>query len=214
MACPQCIGIERQFNDKVALRELRRYHKSGPKKSTRVLLDELTRVGIQGQSLVDVGGGIGAIQHACAEEGASRITNVDASPAYAETARSEADRRGYSDRTAYLQGDFVELAPTIEPADFVTMDRVICCYHDMPTLLRSAAEKTQKCLGLVFPRENWLTRAGVGLLNLTRWLSRSEFRAYIHPHNAIEACAKELGLRLRFSAFSGIWRVVVFERTS
>ncbi|MGA7306139.1 MAG: hypothetical protein WBW88_14765, partial [Rhodothermales bacterium] len=90
MTCPQCLGIEAQFNDKVARRELKRFRKSGPKKSTRVLLDELRSIGISGRTLLDVGGGIGAIQHVCAEEGAAAVISVDASPAYAATARSEA----------------------------------------------------------------------------------------------------------------------------
>jgi hypothetical protein len=40
----------------------------------------------------------------------------------------------------------------------------------------------------------------------------SKFQAFVHPHEAIEACVAESGLSLRFSAESGIWRVAVFER--
>ena len=212
MTCPQCLGIEAQFNDKVARRELKRFRKSGPKKSTRVLLDELRSIGIAGRTLLDVGGGIGAIQHVCAEEGAAAVISVDASPAYAATARSEAQRRGYADRASYLGGDFVDLAREVRPADFVTMDRVLCCYHDMPGLLRPAAERAKICLGLVFPRESWWIRGGARAANLLMRLFGSKFQAFVHPHEAIEACVAESGLSLRFSAESGIWRVAVFER--
>lgn len=214
MTCPQCVGIEAQFNDKVARRELKRFRKSGPKKSTRVLLKRLRSFGIAGRTLLDVGGGVGAIQHVCAEEGVKTIVSVDAAPAYTAAARSEAQRRGYAHRATYLEGDFIDLAGEVPPSDFVTMDRVLCCYHDMPGLLRPAAQRATTCLGLVFPRESWWIRGGARLVNFLLGLFRSKFRAYVHPHSTIEACAVESGLTLRFSDFSGIWRVVVYERLS
>ena len=137
---------------------------------------------------------------------------MDASTAYAAAARSEAERKGYLDRTTYLQGNFVELAPRVQSADLVTMDRVLCCYPDMPALLHPAADRAKRCLGLVFPREDWWVRGGARLANLLLRIFGSKFRAFVHPHDAIEACAVESGLALTFSGFSGIWRVVVFER--
>lgn len=214
MSCSQCIGIEAQFNDKVARRDLKRYLRSGPKKTTTILLQELRKVAISGRSLMDIGGGIGAIQHAFAEEGASFVTNVDASPAYTATARSQADRMGYVDRTQYLEGDFVDLAQEVAPADFVTMDRVICCYHDMPALLGPAAAKARICLGLVFPLEHWWIRGGSRVANLLFRMFGKDFQSFVHPHEAVEACVAQSGLTLRSSASSGIWRVAVFERLS
>lgn len=214
MTCPQCIGIETQFNDKVARRDLKKFRRSGPKASTKVLLDELRKVGIKGRSLLDIGGGIGAVQHACAIEGASRIVNVDASPAYLSVARSEAERMGYLVRASYAQGNFVDLAPTIESADFVTLDRVLCCYHDMQALLKPAADRAKGHLGLVFPREEWWVRLGARLGNSLLRLCGSEFRAFVHPHSEIQDCATASGLSLAYSTFSGIWRIAVFRRTT
>ena len=91
--------------------------------------------------MLDIGGGIGAIQLELLAAGASRAQAVDASEAYVETARAEAERRGYGDQTTARVGDFVELAPSIEPADVVTLDRVVCCYPDVDALLGAAAEQ-------------------------------------------------------------------------
>ena len=212
MPCKQCLGIEAQFNDKVAKRELTKFQKTGAKPQTRMALDELRRIGISGRTLLDIGGGVGAIQHACAEEGAAQITSVDASAAYLAAAVQEARRRGYASVTTYLHGDFVELAPEIPPADLVTMDRVVCCYPDLVELLRPAAERARVCLGLVFPRDNWWMRAGARVANLLLRLGRSEFQAFIHPHAKIDQCAAEAGLELSYSEYRGLWRVALFVR--
>ncbi len=58
-AC-QCQGIEDLFNDKSVRRELRTYRRKGPEKTTRMLIAALQRVqGVQGASLLDIGGGLG-----------------------------------------------------------------------------------------------------------------------------------------------------------
>ena len=86
---PQCRGVEKVFNDDIARTELEEYHKSGPSKQTRQLIDVIQARGVQGASLLDIGGGIGAIQHALHEAGATAIINVDASHAYSHVQRSD-----------------------------------------------------------------------------------------------------------------------------
>ena len=49
--CNQCQGIEDLFNQKVAEDDLRDYHKNGPPKQTRLLLDTLRAAGIEGLTL-------------------------------------------------------------------------------------------------------------------------------------------------------------------
>lgn len=105
-------------------------------------------------SLLDIGGGIGVIQHELRAAGVTGITGVDASRAYLAMAREEAERRGYAGDARYVYGDFVALADGIAPADIVTLDRVVCCYPDMAALMDSAAAKAGRFLGLVYPRDD------------------------------------------------------------
>ena len=135
MDCCQCRGIESQFDQNEAKRKLREYRRHGPARTTRILLDALMAEHIQGLTLLDIGGGIGAIQHALLKAGVSRAVDIDASSAYLSAAKSEAARQGYADRISYQHGNFVDLADSISPADIVTLDRAICCYHDMPALV-------------------------------------------------------------------------------
>src|SRR5262245_50517425 len=152
MTCCQCQGIEVHFDQKKANQKLEQYQQNGPLKTTQLLIDALKAEGIEGMTLLDIGGGVGVIQFELLEAGVTHAVSVEASSAYAETARAETKRRGYTAQVAAYTGNFTELAAQIPPADIVTLDRVICCYHDMPGLVELSAARAAKLYGLVYPR--------------------------------------------------------------
>jgi SAM-dependent methyltransferase len=212
VTCPHCQAADRLFDDKVARRELRRYLRKGPRKPTRLLLDAVAPYDVEGRTLLDIGGGIGIVQHELAARGVARVTDVDASQAYLETAREEARRRGYVERAAYLHGDFVELANRVEDADLVTLDKVVCCYPDAALLLDRVAARTKRRLGLVWPRDRWWTRAASGTMNLFFRIARNPFRMRIHPDRVVESTLAKNGLQRRAHLKAGFWQVAVYER--
>lgn len=212
MDCCQCQGIEGFFNRRQAERDLKTYRRKGPARGTRILLDALRAEGVSGATLLDIGGGIGAIQLELLGSGAASATDVDASTAYLATAREEGSRRGYGDRVTYQHGNFVELAPAIAAADIVTLDRVICCYHDMPALVEASASKARRLYGLIYPRDTWYVRAGAAVINLIFRLQRNPFRFFPHRTQAVEAALREAGLARRFHRKAGFWQVAVFAR--
>lgn len=208
-----CCGVEAQFNDKTARKELKRYRKKGLGKPTAGLLKLIRKASITAESLLDIGGGIGGIQHELVKNGAvTSIACVDASPAYLAAARSEAERQGYADRATYLSGDFVEKSDQVDAADLVTMDRVICCYHDVHGLLGAAASKARKAIGLVYPRESFLVRIGFRSINVVMKIKGDEFRAYLHPHATIEKLLDDADLELVEASEGLIWRTVVYRK--
>ena len=196
----------------MAAKELKKYRRAGPSKTTRLLIEALQAEGIQGLTLLDIGGGIGALGHELLAAGASRATNVDASTAYIEVAKEESERLGHSDRVSYQHGNFVDLAPEISPADIVTLDRVICCYHDMEALVGLSAQRATKYYGVVYPRDNRWFIAARPVINLFLWLSRNPFRMFLHPTAAVDAVVRRQGLQPRFHRNTAIWQVVVYGR--
>lgn len=206
----QCLGIEREFDRRTAENDLRRYRRAGPGRSTRVLLEGLLALKVEGQTLLDIGGGVGAIQHALLEAGAASATSVDASSAYLAAADEEASRRGLADRIRAIHGDFVALAPTIAPADIVTLDRVICCYHDMHGLIEASARRAQRGMGIVYPRPAWWLRPAFAAGNLWLRLRRSPFRVFLHAESEIESAIRRHGLEPKLKRNVGVWRVSIF----
>jgi magnesium-protoporphyrin O-methyltransferase len=212
MNCCQCCGIESQFDQAEAERKLREYRRRGPARTTRILLSAIAAENIQGLTLLDIGGGVGAIQHALLQAGAAHAVGIDASSAYLSAAKDEATRQGHIDRVSYQHGNFVDLADSIAPADIVTLDRVICCYHDMPALVGRSAAKAARFYGLVYPRDVWWVRAGVRAENGLLWLQRTTFRIFAHSRSAVDAVVRHNGLEPVFTRNAGIWQVIVYAR--
>jgi hypothetical protein len=212
VTCCQCEGIERQFGHKTALKELRRFRKRGPAPTTRMLIDALRREGVGRASILDVGGGVGAIYHELLASGACTAVHVDVSDDYLHVAREEAERRGHADRVEFVRGDFVDVARARGDSDVVTLDRVICCYPDMERLVALAADRARQLLGAVYPREaRWLRLALAGV-NVVNRLRRSAFRTYLHSPAAIDAVLRAHGLERRTLRRTLAWEVVVYAR--
>lgn len=212
MNCCQCQGIEIEFDAKRAAKELESYRRQGPGRTTRMLIDALKAEGLSSMTLLDVGGGVGAIQHELLSAGLSSVTNVDASRAYIEAAREEAGRQGHTDRISFQCGDFVDLAPDIPPADIVTLDRVICCYPDMQALVGLSSARARKYYGAVYPRDTWWLKIGFAVIDLFLRIRRDPFRIFLHPTEAVDAVVRRNGLVQRFYRKTALWQVVVYAR--
>ena len=210
MSCAQCNGIVQEFNDRLARKELRKYRRSGPAGPTRTLLYALRELGMEDRSFLDVGGGVGAVQHGLMAAGASLGTHVDASPPYLAAARDEAERLGHANRMRYVEGDFVAVAPDIDSADVVVLDRVICCYDDMPALVDASASRALLLYALVFPREHLFMRLGVGALNLVQRIRRRPFKVFLHGTAAVEARVRGHGFRKVLHAHSPLWQIHIY----
>jgi len=210
--CSHCRDAEGFFGSGTARREMKRYRRKGPSKPTRLLLEAIRGEGVEGNTLLDVGGGIGAIQHELLDEGLRAATQVDASHAYLEVSRKEAEGRGHADRTTYVYGDFVELAPKLPDADVVTLDRVICCYPDLEALLEASVSRARRVLGLVYPRERWGARMAMAIGNLWFRIRGSAFRVYLHSPARVDALLRGAGFQPARTSRTFIWRVETYVR--
>jgi magnesium-protoporphyrin O-methyltransferase len=167
---------------------------------------------VDGLSVLDIGAGVGAVHLALLKSGAASAVDVDGSPAYVAVAREEASRQGVADRVEYAIGDFVELAASIEPADLVVLDRVVCCYPDMQALIRLSAARARRRYGLVYPRDARWIRAASGALNLFMRLTRQRTRSWVHRTADVDAIVRDAGFRPRFERSGIFWQAVVYER--
>ncbi|MHA2363387.1 MAG: class I SAM-dependent methyltransferase [Candidatus Hodarchaeales archaeon] len=184
--CPQCQGLESTFSQKLAEKELEKYNKKGPGKTTKMLIDYLRKEDIQGLRLLDIGGGVGKIQHELFKYGITQAIQVDASSSYLKISEEEAIRRGNDNNCTFIHGDFIDLAPSVPNADIVTLEFVICCYPDLERLVNLSAEHAKKFYALVFPKSKWWMKINIFIVNFYFSLKRRKFRLYVHSQKEIQ----------------------------
>ncbi len=207
-----CCGAERLFDLKGAKKELKKYKKSGPNKATRKLLDGFKEENLGTKTLLDIGGGIGAIQWFFLKNGAQSTTHVDYSPGYLEVARSEAKSKQWQAQANFIEGDFVEQADNIPKHDFVTLDKVICCYPEYEQLINKALDHCDYQLGVVYPIDHWLAKILNKIPRIYLWLTKNPFRSYIHPVKSIRKQITDHGFQAIEQSFSFPWNVEIYQR--
>jgi len=192
--------------------EARRYRRKGLDSTSREIVELLKRHGIEGRSVLEVGGGIGGIQLELLKAGAARATSVELTPTYEEAAGGLLREAGLEDRVQRQVSDFVLSGITVPEADVLVMNRVICCYPDMPRLAAAAADHTREILVLSFPRATWWTRLAVTVGNFVLRAARREFQVFVHPPRSIVATLEGHGLSAVLNHAGAFWTVAAFSR--
>ena len=212
MGCCQCQGIENMFDKKAANRQLKRYLKKGPSKTTSMLLDAIHKKGVQGLNFLDIGGGIGAIQYDLIKAGASNGTSIEASSAFFDIVKEEALQNGLAERVNFKYGDFTATASDVDSADIVTLDKVICCYDDMSELVGLSSKLARKIYAVIYPRDVWWTKLALLMVNFYPRIKGSSFRVFIHPTKKVEEIIFGNGLKRNYYATTLFWQVAIFTR--
>jgi 2-polyprenyl-3-methyl-5-hydroxy-6-metoxy-1,4-benzoquinol methylase len=211
--CPSG-DYHRFFNQRFARRLANRYRKRGLDTTGRRMVEFLRGLGIEGASVLEIGGGVGEIEIELLKAGAARAQNLELSPAYEQQARKLAAQAGVQGRLDWRLHDLAEHPGAVAPADLVVLHRVVCCYPDYERLLGAAADHARRALVFSYPPRNLLFRAFYGVFNLVMRLTRSSFRGFAHPPGAMLAVLEDHGLRRTYLRRSRIWQVAGLERAS
>jgi tRNA1(Val) A37 N6-methylase TrmN6 len=204
-------AADRQFTAEKAAKELQAYRKGRFGSTTRLLRDSIVELGLNHGSLLDIGGGVGALTFELLNRGVVKALVVDASGAYVAAAREEVARTGRMDSATIVQGDLLELAGKLPVADLVTLDRVVCCYPGYETMLHEAARHAMRALALSYPRDRWFVRSGMWLENARR-ARKSGFRTFVHPPAQMHQVIERAGFKLARRCTTLVWTVDVFVR--
>jgi magnesium-protoporphyrin O-methyltransferase len=176
------------------------------------MVSAATAAGVDGARVLEIGGGIGKLQAEMVLAGAARGEVVELVSAFEPYAQELARRKGIEDRTSFRVVDLLETPGSVEEADLVLLNRVVCCSPDGVALAGMAAGLTRRRLAMSFPRDLTLVRAAVAAQNLAFRVLGKAFRAFVHSPQELVAVATASGLRLVETGRQGMWEYVVLER--
>jgi hypothetical protein len=211
--CSCCAGESLDiFGEKGARRALRRYLRKGlGGGDAPQIADWAVEGGLEGVTVMEVGGGIGQIQAELVRRGAAHGTVVEVVAGYEDAARELADAVGIADRTSFLLADLVETPDAVEPADIVVLRRVVCCTPVGPSVLGAAAGRVRRTLLASYPRDRVGIRVAARLQNAVLALMRKRFRTFVHSPGDLERAAAEGGLVLSRVERGFIWETAQFD---
>lgn len=212
-ACPTDSRIARHFDAKVAQRLAKRQDPGLIAVSER-LRDALVALDANGKSVLELGCGRGGLLLGLVQAGAVRATGVDLSSAGIDAARSRFEQAQLSDRADLSVGDAARVS--LEPHDWVILDRVICCYPDVERLLANTLPAARQIYALTVPTSRgWrgvLARLEEWFENAWNTLRGQSCPGYVHDLDLIEERLASAGFRLRQRDRERLWHIAVYER--
>lgn len=215
MDCCSRNDLDKTFGRNEAQKELKNYLRKGLSRWSRALRDAVLEHGVSGATILEIGSGIGALHMELLKAGATTAVGIDISPAQIDAARTLARQQGLEDAVVYHVTDFVESAEEFVDADIVILDKVICCYPNMPALVTASAKHSRRVLALAYPRVAWPMRLVALLINTYKKVARSGFRFYLHSRAEVHRIAASLGFAqvfLKTSGPLGILQIALYER--
>ena len=205
-------GQEEFFGERIARHDAARYRRRGPDAMTRSLARRAAERGLEGASVVEIGGGVGQVMLELLKAGASRGEVVELLPVYEPLVRELAAEAGLGDRVSFRTADLVEDPGPRRAADIVVLNKVVCCTPDGVELAGVAASLARRTLVLSYPRETWWVRGALATVNLFLRLRGRRFRVFVHPRRAVHAAIESHGLAAASERDGPLFRIVAFER--
>src|SRR5438270_7815465 len=154
-ACCVPDGYAQLFDEKNARSDARNYLKKGLDPTGQRMVDGILRRGVAGASVLEVGGGIGALEIELLRAGAARATNGELEGTYEEAAHDLLENLGLAGRVDRTLLDFARDGGQVARADIVLLHRVICCYPDMESMVRASADHAARLPAFGFPAARW-----------------------------------------------------------
>ncbi len=185
----------------------RRFRRRGLDATASEMVDFLAADGLDGATVLDIGGGVGEIGIELLRRGAAKATTLELSPAYDDEARRLAQEAGVADRAHRVVADIATAPQDVEPADLVVLHRVVCCYPDFERLLGAAASHCLSRLAFSHPPRNVVTRGFSAAQNAAFHAVGRRYRSFVHPPAAMVDTVVAHGLRPVLAGHGMIWRV-------
>jgi magnesium-protoporphyrin O-methyltransferase len=200
------------FSGRFARRQSRRYRRHGLTPAAQGIVDFAASRTLANATVLEIGGGVGQLQVELLRRGVSHVTNLELSENYESEAARLLASAGMTERVTRRFVDIAQAPEQVAQADVVILHRVVCCYPDYAKLLKAAASHARSTLVYSHPAANIVNRAQFGAENAYRWITRNDFRAFIHAPEAMVRAAESDGMTVAYRRHSRDWDVVGLTR--
>lgn len=209
---PFCDGTNRFFS-RWSKYYAKNYRKKGLEKIQKYLLEGVRKGENTGGHILDIGCGVGALHLTLLKERSeATATGIEISEGMLEMAKSISREQGLEERTQYFLGDFVQQAHNIDEADITLLDKVVCCYEDLNSLLEASIEKTRSTYGLTHPKNNLLIKIFFNVYIFFSKLFRASFSPFWYDWAQMHEQIIAQGFQPIYQNSTFLWQVVVFKR--
>ena len=205
-------GQEEFFGEKTRAHDARKYRRKGADPMARSLARRAAARGVEGSTVLEIGGGVGQVALELLKAGAASAEVVELLPDYEPFVRELAPRRASRSGSPFRTADLVADPARRRPSDLVVMNKVVCCTPDGGRARRDRRLARPRTLVLSFPREVWWARAGLATVNSTCGCAAAASASSSIRRRRSRARSRRTGSRAPRCANGPLFRIAAFER--
>ena len=211
MKCCSTKGAAKFFS-KNSARYARTFKRKGLDKAQQVLADGLLTLGIRGNSVLEIGCGVGGLHISLLDAGAVTAFGIDVSAEMVAKAREFASQRGHANKVSYVVGDLLEMNGSVPVSDIVIMDKVLCCTYRPLAMICESASRTKKYFAVSYPSSRLLPRLMFSTSEYVGKVLGWSFHPWYHRPELLEDEMKRSGLVEVYSERTWLWQVKILEK--
>lgn len=212
--CCSSPGNDEVFSEGVARRTAWRYRRFGLVARERAIVGPLVALGVEGRTVLEIGGGVGQLQLALLDAGAAHAVNLELSPHYEVVADRLAATTPHRGRIERRLGDAAHLDEPLPSVDVAVLHRVLCCTDDWRGMLDAALATAPDTMAITLPHDGLVPSAVGRVGNRLLTLTRGRFRMRHHPPDEVVGHVEEAAFVVAHDDTGLFWRTVVLRRTS
>lgn len=190
----------------------KRFRKRGLEKVQKYLVEGITKQQIASKTILEIGCGVGSLHLNLLQQRAAASVGIDLAEGMIEKAKQLAHELGFESNVHYYIGDFVTMNGEIPVSDITILDKVVCCYEDVSTLVEKSLKKTKEIYALSFPRNNLLIKSIFKAQIIISELFRFSFRPYWHDWEDICEQIQSHGFDETYRNKTIIWAIRVYQK--
>lgn len=210
--CCRAGPCQEMFKPQIARKNLKQYRRKGLGAIERRMVESIPAKELDGARVLEIGGGIGTMQAELLGAGAHEGEIVELVSAYEPYARELAQEKGLDARSRFRVADVLAQPDAVAPATIVILNRVVCCSPDGVRLTAVAAGLAERMLVLSFPRDRFLVRIVMKLINGAQWLIGRSFRVFLHPRASLRAVVQDQGFLITEDGRNIAWEFMALRR--
>lgn len=190
---------------------LKDFRKKGLSDIATTIVDSIEKSAMTGATVLELGCGFGALTLEFIRRGATSAVGVDLSPKMIQLAQALAKESGLSQSVSFELGDAT--TTELKESDVVVLDKVLCCYPDVNSLVDKTSSATRRYYAFSIPDDGRLSTKVFRLFLpvQTAIFRRGGFRFFIHSTDRIRERLENRGFKLESKSKVGwIWSVFLF----
>jgi len=211
MKCCSTKGAAKFFS-KNSRRYARTFKRKGLDKAQQVLADGLSKLGIRGNSVLEIGCGVGGLHISLLDAGAVTAYGIDVSAEMVEKAKEFASERGHANKVSYVVGDFLEMNGNLPVSDIVIMDKVLCCTYRPIAMITETAKRTKKYFAVSYPSSRFLPRLMFSTSEYVGKVFGWSFHPWYHRPELLEEEIRRAEFSEVFSERTWLWQAKIFVK--